>query len=93
MSYQSPFLTDVLRKEKHIPEIWNGPILAIPCITYTISCILVNYVVGKLARRVLILISFLMLAVSMIMQGPSLMLGIPDNNVLVLSGFALNGAA
>ena len=91
MSYQSSFLTDVLRKEKHIPEIWNGPILALPCLTYTISCILVNYAVGKVPRRILILISFLMLAVSMVLQGPSEMLGLPDNNILVLIGFALNG--
>lgn len=93
MSYQSSFLTEVLRVEKGIPEIWNGPILALPCLTYTISCILVNYAVGRVPRRILILISFLMLAVSMVMQGPSQMLGLPDNNILMLAGFALNGIA
>ena len=93
MSYQSPFLTDVLRKEKHIPEVWNGPILALPCLTYTISCILVNYFVGKVPRRLLVLLSFLILAVSMLMQGPSQMLSLPDNNFIVLAGFALNGIA
>jgi len=66
MSYQSAFLTDVLKNEKGIDEIWNGPILALPCLTYTISCILVNFVVGKFPRRLLILVSFLLLAVSMV---------------------------
>ena len=93
MSYQSSFLTEVLGKEKNIPEIWNGPILALPCLTYTISCILVNYAVGRVPRRILILVSFLMLAFSMVMQGPSEMLGLPDNNVIMLAGFALNGIA
>jgi hypothetical protein len=93
MSYQSSFLTDVLRKEKHIPEVWNGPILAMPCLTYTISCILVDKATGLVPRRILILISFLMLAISMVLQGPSEMLGIPDNNICVLLGFALNGIA
>lgn len=93
MSYQSSFLTEVLRDEKGIPEIWNGPILALPMFFYTFSCILVNYAVGRVPRRILILISFLMLAVSMVMQGPSQMLGLPDNNILMLAGFALNGVA
>jgi len=93
MSYQSSFLTDVLRKEKHIPEFWNGPILAMPCLTYTISCILVDKATGKIPRRVLILVSFMLLACSMVLQGPSEMLGIPDNNYCVLTGFALNGVA
>jgi len=93
MSYQSAFLTDVLREEKGVPEVWNGPILALPCLTYTISCILVNFIVGKVPRRLLILISFLLLAFSMILQGPSLVLGLPDNIGLVLTGFAINGIA
>ena len=93
MSYQSSFLTDVLRKEKHIPEVWNGPILAMPCLTYTISCILVDKATGRIPRRVLILVSFMLLACSMVLQGPSEMLGIPDNNPCVLAGFALNGVA
>ena len=93
MSYQSAFLTDVLRKEKDVPEAWNGLILALPCLTYTISCILVNFIVGRFPRRLLILISFLMLAGSMVLQGPSKMLGLPDLLPIVLVGFALNGVA
>jgi MFS family permease len=42
MSYQSSFLTDVLRKDKHISENWNGLILALPLATCFIGCILVN---------------------------------------------------
>lgn len=93
MSYQSAFLTDVLRAEKDIDSKWNGLILALPCLTYTISCILVNFVVGKIPRRLLILISFLLLAFSMILQGPSLMLNIPDKIWIFLVGYALNGIA
>jgi MFS family permease len=94
MSYQSAFLTDVLRKEKGVPEAWNGAILALPCLTYTISCILVNLLVGKLPRRLLILVSFLLLAGSMILQGPSKLFGITNTGLaIVLVGFALNGVA
>ena len=66
MSYQSAFLADVL-KAKGFKSKGTGLVLALPCLTYTISCILVNFAVGKVPRRLLILISFLMLAVSMIL--------------------------
>lgn len=93
MSYQSAFLTDVLKKEKNIDPVWFGPILALPCIAYTISCILVNFIVGKFPRRLLVLVSFIMLAASMVLQGPSLMFGLPDSNIMVITGLALNGIA
>lgn len=93
MSYQSSFLTDVLRKEKGIPEVWNGAILALPCLTCTISCILVNYFTGRVPRRIIIFVAFVVLAFSMILQGPSEMLGLPNSNVLMLIGFGLNGFA
>jgi MFS family permease len=64
MSYQSAFLTDVL-SDKGFDSKTSGLVLALPCLTYTISCILVNFVVGKVPRRVLILTSFLLLALSM----------------------------
>ena len=65
MSYQSSFLTDVLRKEKKIDEIWNGPILALPLATCLIACILVNSAAAKCPKRVIIVVSFLVLAGSM----------------------------
>ena len=91
MSYQSGFLTDVLKNEKGVPEQWNGPILALPALTYTMSCFLVNFVSGRFPRRLMILFSFLSLACSMVLQGPSLFLGLPDLIPLFLAGFALNG--
>jgi len=92
MSYQSAFLTDVLA-DKGFDSKTSGLVLALPCLTYTISCILVNFVVGKVPRRLLILTSFFLLAVSMTFQGPSLELGYPDEVYLMLIGFALNGIA
>jgi MFS family permease len=70
MSYQSAFLTDVL-SDKGFDSKTSGLVLALPCLTYTISCILVNFIVGKVPRRLLILTSFFLLAVSMTFQGPS----------------------
>ena len=70
MSYQSAFLADVL-KDKGFDSKGTGLVLALPCLTYTISCIRVNFAIGRVPRRLLILISFLLLAVSMILQGPS----------------------
>jgi hypothetical protein len=93
MSYQSSFLTDVLRKEKNIDEIWNGPILALPLATCFIACILVNSAAAKCPRRVIILVSFLVLAGSMFLQGPSVLIGLPNLNILFLVGFAINGFA
>ena len=93
MSYQSPFLTDVLRKEKGIDEIWSGPILALPLATCFVGCILVNKAANLMSRRLLILVSFLVLGFSMFLQGPSLLLSFPDWNWIFLLGFAINGFA
>ena len=92
-NYQSAFLTDVLSHEKHVPEIYNGFILALPCLTFTISCICVNLIITKLPRRIFILLSFLMLTVSLLFQGPSLFLAMPDRLWILLCGYALNGLA
>ena len=92
MSYQSAFLTDVLAA-KGFTSNTSGLVLALPCLTYTISCILVNFIVGKVPRRLLILTSFLLLALSMTFQGPSQELGYPDKIWIMLVGFALNGVA
>jgi len=92
MSYQSAFLTDVLA-DKGFTSKTSGLVLALPCLTYTISCILVNFIVGKVPRRLLILTSFLLLALSMTFQGPSEVLGYPDEIWIMLVGFALNGIA
>jgi MFS family permease len=92
MSYQSAFLADVL-KAKGFNSKGTGLVLALPCLFYTTSCILVNFAVGRVPRRLLILISFLLLAVSMILQGPSITLGLPDQVWIMLLGFCLNGVA
>jgi hypothetical protein len=64
MSYYSPFLTEVLITEKGIPKNYTGFVVALPCLTYTLSCISINFVVKKIPRRVFVLLSFLMLGVS-----------------------------
>ena len=57
------------------------------------SCILVNFIAGRMPRRLLIFISFLLLTVSNIFQGPSDFLGLPDNLTLLVLGYALDGLA
>jgi len=46
-----------------------------------------------MSRRLLILVSFLVLGFSMFLQGPSLLLSFPDWNWIFLLGFAINGFA
>eukprot|EP00347_Sterkiella_histriomuscorum_P020522 403337480 len=93
MTYSSSFLTDVLKNDKDIPEAYNGLILALPCLTYAISSTLVSMIMGKFPRRLFILLAFVLLAISTVLQGPSEMLKLPDTNNLVLSGLALSGIA
>lgn len=67
MTYSSSFLTDVLKKEKDIPEEYNGLILALPCFTYAVSSTLVSMIMGRFPRRLFILLAFFLLAISTLM--------------------------
>lgn len=93
MTYSSSFLTEVLKNDKGIDEKYNGLILALPCLTYAISSTLVSMIMGRFPRRLFILIAFLLLACSTLLQGPSAMLHFPDSNNLVLLGLGLSGVA
>ena len=77
-SYNSSFLTQVLRDEKGIPESYNGWILALPCFTYAMSSFFVSMVMKYFPRRLFILISFMLLFFALLIQGPSKMLEFPD---------------
>lgn len=61
--------------------------------TYTISTTLVSKITSRFPRRLFILMSFLMLSVAILLQGPSSLIGIPDSNYIVLVGFAISGIA
>jgi cyanate permease len=92
-SYNSAFLTDVLRDEKGIPEQYNGFILALPCFTYAVSSFFVSIVMRRFPRRLFILVSFMLLSFALLMQGPSDLLNFPENKGLVISGLGLAGLA
>jgi len=93
MSFAAAFLTEVLSGEKGIPTVYNGLILALPCLTYAISSTLVSIIIGNFPRRLFILFAFLLLAVSVFLQGPSEYLGLPDNNAILIVGLGLSGIA
>jgi len=83
----------VLRDEKEFPESVNGFILALPCFAYALSSFFVSVIMNRFPRRLFILVSFLLLFVGLVMQGPSVMLGFPDNQALVVCGLGLAGLA
>jgi MFS family permease len=93
MSFTAPFLTEVLSDEKGIPEVYNGLILALPCLTYAISSTLVSYITGYFPRRLFIMFAFLLLALATFLMGPSEILGFPDNNAILITGLGLSGVA
>lgn len=61
--------------------------------TYTVSTTLVSYLMTKFPRRLFIFVSFVMLTFSILCQGPSKFLGLPDSNILLFFGFAMSGVA
>jgi len=64
MSYNSAFLTDVLRHEKQIDPYYHGFVLSFPMLAYTISTVYVSKILKFFPRRIFILISLIMLALA-----------------------------
>eukprot|EP00347_Sterkiella_histriomuscorum_P003211 403365165 len=93
ISYQSAFLTDVLRSEKNIPPSYNGFVLSLPMFTYTVSTVFVSSLSKRIPRRLFIFASFILLSISMLLQGPSVMFGLPDSNWLMFIGYSISGIA
>ena len=93
MSFAAAFLTEVLSLEKGIPTVYNGLILALPCLTYAISSTLVSIIMGNFPRRLFILFAFLLLALAVFLQGPSEYLGFPNDNAILIVGLGISGIA
>ncbi|CDW78446.1 major facilitator superfamily protein [Stylonychia lemnae] len=91
MSYNSAFLTDVLRTEKNIDPYYHGFVLSFPMLTYTVSTIYVCKILKYFPRRIFIMISLIILATATFFQGPSQILNIPESNTLMILGFGLCG--
>ena len=92
VGYTSAFLSDELRTTKKMPVHLTGFVLALPMLTYTFSTITISYVIGRYPRRIYIFVSFLIMSIAMLLQGPSEIF-FEDSNYLLLLGFSLSGLA
>lgn len=92
VGYTSAFLSDELRTVRKMPVSMTGFVIALPMLAYTLSTISISYIIGKYPRRMYIFISFLIMSVALLFQGPSETL-FDDCNYLILIGFSLSGFA
>ena len=83
----------MLRHEKEIDPSYNGFVLSLPMFTYTVSTAFVSSLTSRFPRRLFIFASFLLLSISMLLQGPSQLLGLPNSNVIMLIGYSISGIA
>lgn len=89
-SYNSSFLSLVL-EQFGFDGSSTGYVMAIPMLTYTLSSVVVTYLVKYIPRRLFIFISFVITALSLILVGPSLVLHMPNALWILLIGYALSG--
>jgi MFS family permease len=91
-SFNYGFLSLVLQ-DFGLTDSEVGYVFAIPCLTYATSSIFVSYIVSKYPRRLIIFSSFLMFSVSLLLLGPSMMLGMPNYLWILIIGYGINGCA
>jgi MFS family permease len=90
VSFKAAFMTTYLKENKNIGEEYHGWIVGIPSMFYVISCNIVGRIVDRAPRRLFIVVSFLAMTASGFMLGPSRLLGMPDNVVLLLIATCCN---
>jgi DHA1 family solute carrier family 18 vesicular amine transporter 1/2 len=89
-SYNSSFLSIIL-EDFGFSSSTTGYVMAIPMLTYTLSSIAVTYLVKYIPRRLFIFISFVITSISLILVGPSPLLGLPYTLWILIIGYALGG--
>jgi sugar phosphate permease len=60
-----------------IPNYAVGYIFALPCLTYTFSTAIVSLFIRKVPRKLFFLCSFILATISLLIMGPSKLLGLP----------------
>ena len=91
-TYNTPLLTLVLTSYG-IPVTSIGYWFAIPCVAYIIMTLLISSYIAYLPRRLLFFTSFIAVTLSLLLMGPSTLLGFPDDVYLIIAGRGLIGFA
>jgi MFS family permease len=76
ISFQSSFMTVVFLDDWGIPEYYHGLITAIPALTYVLSAFIVGYIIDLAPRRIFMSITFIFMAISIFLMGPSEIFGL-----------------
>jgi len=80
----------------HMEELgWSeddtGFVFALYALTWAIGSLMAGCICQHVNRRVVIFLSFITLSMSLLLVGPSAILGLPLSNQIVLPGFILLG--
>lgn len=87
--FNSSFLVTALEKEKHVPVIYNGPIVSTATFFYVISTIVSAKFVRYMPKRVFLFLSILCCGLSLFVMGPSYILGLPNSFWIFMVGFCI----
>jgi MFS family permease len=70
-----------------------GYIFGSQCFTYAVGCIVIPKLIKSYPRKLVLASSFLFFATTLLLTGPSNMLGLPQSIYLILMGFPMSGFA
>lgn len=73
-------------------EIFIGLAFALPTVIYVLSSFFLSFLTTHIKKRGVILIGYLIVTISLIMIGPSLMLGRFDSPFIIFVGLCLMGS-
>jgi MFS family permease len=85
-SFSNSFFTTSLKDEKGVPEIYHGFIMSISSCFYLIFTIAVGYMIGKIPKRMFILISFAGCVIAIALTGPSYYFSLPNKLWILIIG-------
>jgi MFS family permease len=91
MLFYEPLFTPYLEKAYTFPKDKVGYTLAIGCFTYAVASPLVGMLCAKMERKYITLMAFFFCGISLLMFGPSLVLGIKPKLAWTLVGIGFLG--
>ena len=71
------WITVNLQRDYGVSEAFGGYMLALCSISYLIGCFLLPYTCEKAPRKLMFVVAYLLMAVSMLLLGPSKYFGFP----------------
>jgi MFS family permease len=89
--FVDPILALAMKRSFGTTNEWVGMIFLFSSVTYIIGAPLSSWMSARMHRRYVILFAFMLMCVQNVLIGPSAILGLPNEEIIVIIGVTMTG--